>query len=396
MISFRAGLIGFVVAAVIFTTTSVLIAWTGPTSAPPNGNVSAPINTGTTDQVKNSGLSVNALAVFGNAILAGASSYLNFGSTPGDSGYGIRDNAGTIEFKSSGGTWSRHYAANGGLFAPSSVAVTTCNAASEGSLRYNSTSKTLEFCNGTTWSTAGSGGSSTSFTISSDTQNVNLYVLAGSPATAGTYTITINSGVTVGSANTATAAVVSGTWPTGSVVTLINNGNIYGDGGDGGRGNGASSPTCLGCQGTSIPGSAGGAGGPALSLSYNLIIDNTNGKIFGGGGGGGGGGVNASIGNGGSGGQGSAGGAAGAGGVHYNENGYSGYAGSVSGPGAARTTDNTYNHLSGGAGGAWATAGSAGEGALAGGAAGRAIILNGRTVTWLGGNDSTHVKGTVQ
>lgn len=42
-------------------------AWSGPTQAPPNGNVSPPINVGTTDQVKNAGLSVNAFTVFGSA-----------------------------------------------------------------------------------------------------------------------------------------------------------------------------------------------------------------------------------------------------------------------------------------------------------------------------------------
>lgn len=35
-----------------------------------------------------------------------ASGYLNYGSTLGSSGYGIRDNAGTIECKDSGGSWS--------------------------------------------------------------------------------------------------------------------------------------------------------------------------------------------------------------------------------------------------------------------------------------------------
>ncbi|MDZ4226934.1 MAG: hypothetical protein U1D26_00480, partial [Patescibacteria group bacterium] len=63
-------------------------AWTGPTASPPNGNVPAPVNVGTTDQVKNASLGLNGLAVFGNAILSGLSRYLNFGSTAGSSGYG--------------------------------------------------------------------------------------------------------------------------------------------------------------------------------------------------------------------------------------------------------------------------------------------------------------------
>jgi hypothetical protein len=97
--------LGFLLGAIVFIGASLVLAWTGPTSAPPNGNVSAPINVGTTDQIKNAGLGLNSLAVFGNAILSGTSRYLNFGSTAGSSGYGFRDNAGTMEFKSSGGTW---------------------------------------------------------------------------------------------------------------------------------------------------------------------------------------------------------------------------------------------------------------------------------------------------
>lgn len=46
---------------------SALSAWTGPTATPPDGNVSAPVNIGATDQVKNGGLGVNSLAVYGTA-----------------------------------------------------------------------------------------------------------------------------------------------------------------------------------------------------------------------------------------------------------------------------------------------------------------------------------------
>src|SRR5690606_14270121 len=34
-----------------------------------------------------------------------ASSYLNMGTTAGSDGYGIRDNAGDMEYKDSGGNW---------------------------------------------------------------------------------------------------------------------------------------------------------------------------------------------------------------------------------------------------------------------------------------------------
>jgi hypothetical protein len=86
----------------------VAYAWTGPTAAPPGNNVPAPINVGSTDQVKNGGLGLNSLAVFGNSLLGGSygsNAYLNFGETSGSSGYGIRDNAGTLEFKNDGGSW---------------------------------------------------------------------------------------------------------------------------------------------------------------------------------------------------------------------------------------------------------------------------------------------------
>lgn len=328
------------------------MAWTGPTSAPPNGNISPPVNVGTTDQVKNSGLALNSLAVFGNAILSGASHYLNFGGAAGSSGYGIRDNNGVMEYKDSDGDW----------IAFNTIGVTPPQ---------------------------------TTFTISSDTQNVNLYVLAGSPSTAGTYTITINSGVTVSSANSATPSVSTGVWPTGSTVTLVNNGNIYGKGGDGGNG---------GTYGGAAP-VAGGAGGTALSLGYSITINNTNGKIYGGGGGGGGAAaINSgyypgvtSGGGGGGGGQGETGGTAGTGGSGSFPGG-SGGAGSTSEPGIAGTNSeyggNTVYYA--GAGGAWATAGGNGWNGAAGGAGGRAIQLNGKTVTWLGGNDATHLKGAVQ
>lgn len=98
--------IGILVGAVLFTGTSLVIAWTGPSSSPPNENVDAPITVGAVDQVKDAGLSVDALAVFGNAILSGASRYLNFGTIVGSTGYGFRDNAGTMQFKNSSGTWT--------------------------------------------------------------------------------------------------------------------------------------------------------------------------------------------------------------------------------------------------------------------------------------------------
>lgn len=91
--------------AVLFSV-SLLSAWNGPGSAPPAGNLSAPVTAGSVSQVKSGGLSVDALGVFGNAIVAGdGMSYINFGSTAGEAGYGLRNNNGVLQFKHEGGTW---------------------------------------------------------------------------------------------------------------------------------------------------------------------------------------------------------------------------------------------------------------------------------------------------
>ncbi len=348
---------GFVLGAILFIGASLVVAWTGPSSAPPSGNVSAPVNIGSTDQVKNAGLSVNALAVFGNAILSGASRYLNFGTTAGASGYGIRDNAGTIEAKNNGGNWA-------------SIALPTC-ANNGATLQWNASSQSWQCVE-----------PNTTFTVSTSANNLNLYTIAGSPTNAGAYTVTINPNVTVGSANISTAALVSGNWPAGTSVKLVNYGTIQGAGGLGGHGGGQ--------QATG--GSPGGAGGDALSLSSNVTIDNTSGFIYGGGGGGGGGANPCGTNGGGGGGGGGAGTVVG---------GIQGGGGDGAGNGSPGTAS------AGGAGGAGVCGGSGGNGGNpgvagaagynnAGGAAGKAIVLNGKTVTWLGGNDSTHVKGLVQ
>ena len=44
----------------------IFAAWTGPIQAPPGGNTPTPVHIGTTNQVKDGGLGLNALYVFGN------------------------------------------------------------------------------------------------------------------------------------------------------------------------------------------------------------------------------------------------------------------------------------------------------------------------------------------
>ncbi len=59
-------------------------------------------------------LEVTGGAIFLDAGLnVTASGYINFGTTKGTSGYGVRDNAGTLQFKNSGGTWESFGAGSG-------------------------------------------------------------------------------------------------------------------------------------------------------------------------------------------------------------------------------------------------------------------------------------------
>jgi hypothetical protein len=231
--------------------------------------------------------------------------------------------------------------------------------------------------------------------------NHNLCTLAGNPTTAGNYTFTIPSGAIIYSGSTGSPALTTGTcWVSGSTITIVNNGRIYGKGGNG-------------SAGATTPGTAG-AGGNAMSLSYPVSIDNTNGYIFGGGGGGGGGsrGYNAYAAAGGGGG-GASGPSASSGGAGQNtlmEDGSAGASGTTSGGGAGGAGGTYGQHTGGrgGSGGTWGAAGARGaEGTThstmvydpapggAGGAAGKAIDTNGHAVTWIAGNNTTRVKGAV-
>lgn len=110
MHSFSNTTIGFffaLFACTILSVVSIGYAWTDPTGSPPTNNVAAPINVSTNAQEKFGGLYISdllegdSLAVYGNTILGGSNRYLNFGTTAGDAGYGIRDNAGTMQYKNS-------------------------------------------------------------------------------------------------------------------------------------------------------------------------------------------------------------------------------------------------------------------------------------------------------
>ena len=111
---------------------AVVSAWTpAPAGTPPASNAPAPINVSATLQIKSGPLSVNGLLVSGYTSLQ-ASSYLNWGATVGTAGYGIRDNAGTLEFKNSAGSWAGIGSAGGGQWTTSGSNIYNGNAGSVG------------------------------------------------------------------------------------------------------------------------------------------------------------------------------------------------------------------------------------------------------------------------
>jgi len=262
-----------------------------------------------------------------------------------------------------------------------------------------------------------------SFTISSNQVNANLRTLAVNAGwnQSSQVIATINSGVYVYSTSTGTAGLtINGSFPGG--VTLTNNGYIMGMGGAGtattptaggpaislgvnctitnntyigGGGGGGSTAQSIGISGNVGPGGGGGAGGGAGGGYYG---GGSGGGIGASGGpgqiayitancypyptGSGGGGGRIMPGTGGSGGTpgepwGLGGGAGGGGGVLQDNTQYGASGGSAGGAGGAGDA----SWIAGGGGG-WGAAGGSVPG-RAGGAGGKAVALNGYTVTWV-------------
>lgn len=266
------------------------------------------------------------------------------------------------------------------------------------------------------------------FTISSNQTNLNLASYATSVGWNGSSAVvaTIGSGVWIYSTSTGTPALTTGSFPGG--LTIVNNGFIAGKGGNG--------------WGYTDTGSNGGI---AISLGTSVTINNTNGSAYIGGGGGGGGskyyvdsgdiyvcggGGGAGGGNGGTGGEARAGGAgsttpntAGANGTYYGNGtahgrggGAGGGGGAFDGPGGGGGLifpgvggaggNSDYNAVGGnggnanagggngttggaGGGGGWgASGGVSGRPGGGPGSGGRAVALNGYSVTWVAGNTS--------
>jgi len=263
---------------------------------------------------------------------------------------------------------------------------------------------------------------SISHTFSANTANASLNVTAISGYFAGIsdITVTVNSGVYLYSTGTGTPGLTLSGGTSGDTITVVNNGFIMGMGGVGGT----------------FTGRAGGNGGIALQLGYTTTINNTNASAYIGGGGGGGyalgaggrgagggagggdggfgytagvpGGSGGGIGSvgadgnpsgsgsrgfgGGAGGGGGGGGGNGSGGGGGRIFPGSGGAGGSTGGGAGGSANNAGSAgggSDGGGGGGWGAAGGGG-----GSSGGRAVFLNGYSVTWVSG-DTTRVYGAV-
>lgn len=213
----------------------------------------------------------------------------------------------------------------------------------------------------------------------------NLRTLANNAgytgAAPGNYVFNVAPGITVTAASGGGLAIDTGTWPTGSTISLVVFGNIYGGGGNGGAGS------------ATTGGSNGGSGGDAVTVHAPITITvKAGGGIQSGGGGGGGGAYSTGTvgGDGGGGGfPNGLGGAGSSGTVHDTI--VAGSPGTTAGGGSGGT-----GGPPGGAGGNAGSAGAAGTSATgtggSGGAAGYAIRKNANTVTY---TNSGTVNGTV-
>lgn len=242
-------------------------------------------------------------------------------------------------------------------------------------------------------------------TISSSTNNYNLFSNLGGGYIAGStdVLVTINPGVVIGSTSTGSPAFTISGFTAGDTVSLTNDGVIVGKGGAGGAG-GAGTSGSAGSNTAALGyGSAGSNGGDALSVSFATSITN-NGTIAGGGGGGGGGAGGRSVLNlsvymfgGGGGGGGAGSGSGGTGGVPTptpRANGANGNSGTATAGGAGGAGGSAAGYTGkagdGGAGGGLGASGSSGQASTStftnpstsGGSAGNYIVGN-SNVTWV-------------
>jgi hypothetical protein len=245
------------------------------------------------------------------------------------------------------------------------------------------------------------------FTTSTVNASLNVSTIGGYAAGTSDITVTVNSSIYLWANSTGNYGLNLTGATTGDTVTLVNNGYVMGQGGTGAGTNSASATT----------------GGPSLNVGVgvNITVTNTSGYIGGGGGaggrwaagsttGGGGGagggngggyydccgpscgpgGTGGSIGNGGN----SGGSLAGNGGGRImpgtDQSNQAGGNGGNTGPngGGAGNAGGSGAPYGGGGGGGYGASGGSG-GSTGGAAGGKAVNLNGKTITWTGGSASS-------
>lgn len=271
-------------------------------------------------------------------------------------------------------------------------------------------------------------GSTITVTQIGNVQDLKLWDVAGRPTGVVTFNYTLPASAIAQALSTKSYALDFRGFNSGSIINFACPGRSLargGDGGDGGEisvsGGGDNDDLYFGSFTLGQRGQPGGTAiiGPGAGVAFN--VDVSEGLIAGGGGGGGGGatanrGPHVSSGGGGGGGAGGGkagrGGraAGGTGGSDLGTGGTQANDGVDGGTGADGTfgTGGTGTGLipggTGGAGGDFGVDGTAGAavatgaydvGVGAGGPAGKAIDLNGGTITWVGAHGPTHVKGAV-
>jgi hypothetical protein len=272
-----------------------------------------------------------------------------------------------------------------------------------------------------TWAAPPNASTSTSFTLSGSSVGINVFRLLGSPGGVVNITFTVDTGSIIYAPGALCPALDFRGFASGSTVNLINNGFIIGHGGRGGNGGGQARVGDSDYSWFGQPGHAGGNAieGPGTGVTFN--ITNANGRIWSGGGGGGGGGSSCDDGAGPCAAGGGGGGAGfGLGGIvtglatvegssitlsNFGTNGFFDSSGGASnGTGGTATETGSSDAGTGGDGGDFGAAGSAGSSPTgfaldiaggAGGAAGKAIELNGGAANFISGSGSPNVKGAV-
>jgi hypothetical protein len=196
-----------------------VFAWTGPTASAPGNNVNAPINVGSSPQIKNGDITMNNLLALGNMSgtgdirLVGASHYINFNvdigniaNTTGDLGYGIKESGGTLYYKNNPGVWTAFNSVSGVTTVSVTAPITNSGTATAPNIGVG---------------TVGTGNGGTGQT--SYTSGDMLYYSSGatlSKLAAGTAGMTLHTGSppTWAKINLASASEVTGFLPIGNIV----------------------------------------------------------------------------------------------------------------------------------------------------------------------------------